>query len=350
MTGKRPRVTEKRHLEVTEAPPLSDPKAVPDVAVMARGLEKQYGEVVALAGLDLEVAAGSCFGLLGPNGAGKTTAVGILATWVRADAGEARVYGHDVGRDAKEVRGEIGIVFQEPTLDPQLTAREHLDLHARLYHMEGRSDAVSAGLRDAGLEDAADRPVRGYSGGMRRRLEIARGLLHGPRVLFLDEPTTGLDPAARAAVWERLRALQRERGVTLFLTTHAMEEADALCDRLAIVDAGRVVAEGSPRELKAGLGGDVVLVSVGRVDAAVAALGGVTELSHVVAQADPDDAGAGRVRIATADGPRRLAGILEALRACEVREVDLHRPSLDDVFLHHTGHAFEPAAGREEGG
>jgi len=311
------------------------------VAIEAESLVKRFGALEALGGVDLRVAAGACFGLLGPNGAGKTTLVSILATLLRPSAGRARLLGRDVESERAAVRRDVGIVFQEPSLDPELTAREHLDLHARLYHLGDRVRRVAQGLAQVELEAHADRPVRGFSGGMKRRLEIARGLLHRPRVLFLDEPTLGLDPKARGAVWSSLRQIRRENGATVLLTTHSMEEADALCERVAILDRGRLVVEGSPESLKAALGGDLVVVALAQdagVRAAVAPLEGVRDVVVV------PDAGGAEVRVTVADAPRRLAGILDQLRPFGIREVRLQRPTLEHVFLHHTGHAFEPGA------
>jgi ABC-2 type transport system ATP-binding protein len=307
-------------------------------AIELVGLVRRYGEVVALDGVDLAVAAGGCFGLLGPNGAGKTTAVAILATLLRPTAGTARLLGRDVVREAEAVRRDVGIVFQEPCLDPELTPRETLDLTARLHHLEAPARLAAEMLERVGLVPEADRPARALSGGQRRRLELGRGLLHRPRVLFLDEPTQGLDVAARANVWEYLRALQREAGTTVFLTTHSMEEADRLCERLAILDRGRIAAEGSPEALKAALGGDAVRVVLEHEAAAAALLSAVEGVRAVVREAP------GRFRVTVADGPRRLAALLDAVRPLGVIEVDLRRPSLESVFLHHTGHAFEPDA------
>jgi ABC-2 type transport system ATP-binding protein len=313
-------------------------------AIAVRGLSKRFGDVVALDGLDLEIARGRCFGLLGPNGAGKTTTVSVLATLLRPDAGSVRILGHDVVSERAAVRREIGIVFQEPSLDRELTAREQLDLHARLYHLPERVACVKRALAEAGLEADADRPVRGFSGGMKRRLEVARGLLHRPRVLFLDEPTLGLDVAARAGVWERVRALRTAGDVTVLLTTHSMEEADGLCDEIAIVDRGRVVALGTPEALKRGLGGDVVELGLERGDGVEAVLGAVAGVGRVIRDLAPVTAVPGvRLRVTVAEGSRRLPALLEAARDFGVIDVALHRPTLEHVFLHHTGHVFEPA-------
>ncbi|MDH3519889.1 MAG: ATP-binding cassette domain-containing protein [Myxococcales bacterium] len=304
-------------------------------AVDVRGLVKRYGEREALCGLDLLVPRGSFFGLLGPNGAGKTTTIGVLTTLVQPTAGTARLFGWDVQADRGLVRAAVGVVFQEASLDPELTAREQLDLYARLYHIEARRSRVEEILALVGLGADADRPTRQFSGGMKRRLEIGRGLLHRPRVLFLDEPTLGLDVAARARIWEHLRALHAAGDTTIFLTTHSMEEADALCEQLAIVDGGRVVAAGAPDALKAALGGDVVRIALERPDSArerLARVEGVREVAQ-----EPGTA----FRVTVQDGPRRLAGLIECVRSCGVLEVTLHRPSLEHVFLHHTGARFE---------
>jgi ABC-2 type transport system ATP-binding protein len=308
-------------------------------AIELRGVRKRYGDTLALDGLDLQVPGAACFGLLGPNGAGKTTTVGILTTLLRPTAGTARVLGRDAVAEPAAVRREVGVVFQEGTLDPELTARETLDLTGRLYHLEDRRARVAEVLALVGLEGVADRPARGYSGGLKRRLEIGRGLLHRPRVLFLDEPTLGLAVAARSAIWEHLRALHAGGETTLFLTTHSMEEADALCQQLAIVDRGRLVAEGTPDGLKAALGGDVVGLHLEREPGAVQRLARVEGVREVVREAPQ------RLRITVVDGPRRLAALVEAVSGFGVLEVSLQRPTLESVFLHHTGHAFEAAPG-----
>jgi ABC-2 type transport system ATP-binding protein len=308
-----------------------------DAAIEVRALVKSYGKHAALAGIDLDVPRGICFGLLGPNGAGKSTTVGVLTTLLSPSAGSVFLLGCDVVRERAAVRRRIGVVFQEPALDPELSAREQLALHARLFHLDAPATRAAEWIERTGLAEHADRPVRKLSGGLRRRVEIARGLLHRPGVLFLDEPTTGLDVAARAKIWDELRALRRTGETTLFLTTHSMEEADALCDAIAIVDAGRIVASGSPAALKAELGGDVVTLVLERPESAIAALEAQPGVQRVIA----DGAGPSALSVTVADGARRLAGLLECARSAGIVEVDLRRPSLEHVFLHHTGHAFE---------
>ena len=308
-------------------------------AIVAENLEKRYGSVQALAGVSFRVREGEVFGLLGPNGAGKSTTTRVLVTLTRPDGGRAEVAGRDVVRDPRGVRRSIGYVAQASGVDREATARENLTLQGRVQGLRARDlrERVDELLELFGLADAADRVVRGYSGGMKRRLDVALGLVHRPRVLFLDEPTTGLDPEARAAMWGELERLATRERLTILLTTHYLEEADRLADRLAIVSRGRVVAEGSPEELKRGLRGDAVSVELedgraGDAHAVVAALPGVHE-----ATLD------GRVVRARVDnGGRAIPGLISALdgRGIPVASVTLARPSLDDVYLHHTGRDF----------
>jgi ABC-2 type transport system ATP-binding protein len=303
------------------------------------GLEKRYGDVTALAGISFAVREGEVFGLLGPNGAGKSTTVRILCTLTRADAGRASVAGHDVHGAAGAVRRAIGYVPQESGVDTYGTGRENLTLQGRVQGLRGPKlrRRVDELLDFVGIADAADRIVKGYSGGMKRRLDIALGLVHSPQVLFLDEPTTGLDPEARAAMWEELEALARRETLTILLTTHYLEEADQLADRLAIVSRGRIVVEGTPEELKRRLRGDAVSVELadGAVrdpEAVVLALTGVHEAKLE-----------GRLlRTRVESGARAIPGILSALEAAGigVESVTSHRPSLDDVYLHYTGREF----------
>jgi len=306
-------------------------------------LVKQYKKTTAVNGINLEIPKGEFFGFLGPNGAGKTTTVSVLTTLRRPDAGVAKLLGRDTVAERDAVRGAVGVVFQESTLDPELTPREHLDLYARLYHLQGRRERVEEMLALVGLEDEADRRTRGFSGGMKRRLEIARGLLHRPRVLFLDEPTLGLDVVARAAIWEHLRALRAAGDTTIFLTTHYMEEADRICDAIAILDRGKIVAVGAPEDLKRDLGGDSVQIELERPDGAAAVLERVNGVHHVIQEKDRKGEGTAVFRVTLPDGPKRLASLLDAVRDFGVIEVNLNRPALDQVFLHYTGHRFEEA-------
>ncbi|HMJ75087.1 MAG TPA: ATP-binding cassette domain-containing protein [Iamia sp.] len=314
-------------------------------AIEAVGLRKRFGDHQALDGVDLAVAPGTVCGLLGPNGAGKTTAIRILTTLLRPDGGEARVAGHDVVRRAGEVRATIGLVGQSTSVDEVLTGRQNLEMFGRLSHLgAGPARARADELLDRfGLADAADRAVSGYSGGMRRRLDLAASLILAPAVLFLDEPTTGLDPAARAEVWEGIRALVAD-GTTVLLTTQYLEEADQLADRICVLGDGRVVAEGTPSELKARLGGDRVEVEV--ADAAdLAAVASV--LARVVGPPEVDE-GRARVSVAAADRVGALTAAVRALdeAGLEAEDIALRRPTLDEVFLHLTGRR-QPTPERE---
>ncbi|HRC75533.1 MAG TPA: ATP-binding cassette domain-containing protein, partial [Kouleothrix sp.] len=248
--------------------------------IVTRGLAKRYGEVAALDGIDLDIAAGSIYALLGPNGAGKTTTISILTTLALPSAGSAQVAGFDVTRQANEVRRRIGVTFQDLVLDPDLTGRQVLDIHGRLYRQprELRQRRIAELVELVQLGDAIDRLVKGYSGGMKRRLELARGLMTDPQVLFLDEPTQGLDPQNRATIWDYIRMLRRERGLTLLLTTHYMEEAEALADTVGIIDRGHKVAEGAPAALAAELGADLLVLVCGpSPDRDIAAARGMVE-------------------------------------------------------------------------
>ena len=315
-----------------------------DDAIEARGLVKTYrGDVRALDGVSLAAETGSVFGLLGPNGAGKSTAVKILTTLSRPDAGEAFVAGHDVLRHPARVRLAIGCVAQKSGLDLQATGRENLILQGRVYGMRGgtlRSRAQEL-IERFGLSDAADRTVKTYSGGMQRKLDVAVGLMHRPEVLFLDEPTTGLDPEARVDMWSEIARLAGDEGLTILMTTHYLEEADSLARRLAIVDRGKVVAEGTPDELKGELRGDAIVVELEEqpLDGEVRrALDKVPDLYDVAVEA--------RALRARADsGARAVPAVLAALEAegVKVVSVTVSRPSLDDVYLQYAGRAFSEA-------
>ena len=319
-------------------------------AIVVDGLVKRYKEVQALDGVSFRVRAGEVFGLLGPNGAGKSTTVKVLTTLTTPDAGRAEVAGHDVVRAPNSVRRSIGYVPQSSGVDRDATGRENLMLQGRVQGMSGKKlrERVQHLLEQLGLADAADRVVRGYSGGMKRRLDVGLGLVHGPQVLFLDEPTTGLDPEARAAMWDELAVLAREELLTILLTTHYLEEADVLTDRLAIVSRGRVIVEGTAEELKESMQGEAVVVELsdGAVDDAVAVLRALEEVGDVSADGK-------LLRSRVTDGARAVPPILAALDAngIAVEAVTMHRPSLDDVYLHYTGRDFrseDEAGGLEE--
>jgi ABC-2 type transport system ATP-binding protein len=314
-----------------------------DHAIEAHGLSKTYpGGVRALEGLDLTVEAGTVFGLLGPNGAGKSTTVKILTTLSRPDAGSARVAGHDVLAEPVRVRHAIGVVGQKHGADREATGRENLVLQGEFYGITGAElkRRAAGSLERFGLADAADRQVKTYSGGMQRRLDVAMGLIHRPQVLFLDEPTTGLDPEARAQMWAEIERLARQEGMTILLTTHYLEEADRLASQLAIVDRGRIVARGTPDALKSELHGDTIHVELANGDgpAAQAALERVTAAREVTLE--------GRsLRARAQDGAAAVPAVIAALEAHGVRAaaVTLARPSLDDVYLRYAGRAFAQA-------
>jgi ABC-2 type transport system ATP-binding protein len=316
-------------------------------AIEAVDLTKAYGEdVQALDGLTFSVPAGTVFGLLGPNGAGKSTTVKVLTTLAHPDGGSARVAGFDVLDEPARVREAIGVVSQAGGLDQEATGRENLRLQGQVFGMGGKELETRIGelLGQFGLADAGDRLVREYSGGMKRRLDVAQALVHKPRVLFLDEPTTGLDPEVRAEMWEEIGRLAGE-GLTVLLTTHYLEEADRLATQLAIVDKGRVVAEGSPDELKRGLRGDAIHVELD-ADADEAAVREALERVDGVGEVLIDE----RVVHARAeDGARTVPAVLAALEgaALEVGSVTVARPSLDDVYLRFAGRTFGAAEANE---
>jgi ABC-2 type transport system ATP-binding protein len=314
----------------------------PGAAIVASGLVKRFGDVTALDGIDLAVAPGTVFGLLGPNGAGKTTAVRILTTILRPDAGEARVLGHDVVAEPEIVRNSIGLAGQYAAVDENLTGAENLRMVGKLTHLPGpliKERSVEL-LERFELSDAANRPVKTYSGGMRRRLDLAASLVHRPPVLFLDEPTTGLDPRSRSELWAVIEDLVAD-GTTVLLTTQYLEEADRLADQLAVVDHGRIIAMGTPAELKAGLGSTVIEIGMPGEGSSLMALQALAPLGVA-----PPTLDGTTVRLTVADGPSVL---LEALRALDLEGiaptgVTLREPSLDDVVLALTGHAAVEAS------
>jgi ABC-2 type transport system ATP-binding protein len=307
-------------------------------AIEVEGLVRRFGEFTAVDGVSFQVLQDEVFGFLGPNGAGKTTTISMLCTLLRPTGGSARVNGFDVAWQPDQVRGSIGLIFQDPSLDEQLTGRENLRFHAMLYDVSREEFARRSEqlLAMVDLTDKADELVRTYSGGMKRRLEIARGLLHDPRVLFLDEPTLGLDPQTRRHIWDYLRRLRSERGVTMFMTTHYMDEAEN-CDRIAIIDHGRIVALDTPDNLKALVGGDIITL---RTSDPAAARQTLRDQHGLEAREGPE----GQL-ILEADGgerliPRLIAGFANGRQRVEVHSVNLRRPTLEDVFLKLTGRAI----------
>jgi ABC-2 type transport system ATP-binding protein len=317
-------------------------------AVVAEGLRKRYGQTTALDGFDLAVPAGTVLGLLGPNGAGKTTAVRILATLLRADGGHAEVAGFDVARQAGKVRTCIGLLGQHPAVDEVLSGRQNLELFGRLSHLGARSARRRAAelLERFGLTDAAGKSVRQYSGGMRRRLDLAASFILAPPVLFLDEPTTGLDPRGRNHVWEAIRALVAG-GTSVLLTTQYLDEADQLADQISVIAGGRVIADGSPDQLKSKLGGDQIEVVLHRADqlpAAAAVIGRVTVTSPEVD---------GDTRRVSARVAHRVAALTEVVRGLDAagitaEDIGVRRPTLDEVFLHLTGSHAEAASAPQQ--
>ncbi len=309
-------------------------------AIETDRITKSFEEITAVNSVSIRVEPGELFGLLGPNGAGKTTLINMLSTMIEPSGGSARVWGFDVSRDASKVRQNIGVVFQDTTLDDRLTGRENLDLHGRLYGMDSkpRKKRIEEVLSLVELTDRADALVKTYSGGMMRRLEIARGLMHHPRVLFLDEPTLGLDPQTRNHIWEYIKTLNKEEGVTMVLTTHYMEEADHLCGRIAIIDHGEIVALDAPFALKNGLGGDVITLELKNPDdiAKLCEVYKTNGCANIVTQQKNE------VFITVREGEREIPHILNlALNAgIAIQSVSLRKPTLDDVFLHHTGSAI----------
>jgi ABC-2 type transport system ATP-binding protein len=307
--------------------------AAAEVVISVEGLVKHYGAIQAVNDVSFEVRQGEIFGFLGPNGAGKTTTISILCTLLKPTSGKVRVAGFDVIRQRNSVRRSIGLVFQEPALDLKLTAEENLYLHARLYGVPSAEyrDRLHEVLALVELWDRRRDRVETYSGGMKRRLEIARGLIHYPKVLFLDEPTLGLDPQTRNHLWTYILRLKREKGMTIFLTTHYMNEAE-YCDRIGIIDHGRLVTLDTPARLKQGVGGDVISL---RTSAPAAALIDELRLKLGLTAAVEGDS----VRFETRDANRHVPEILRSLTV-PIESIEIHKPTLDDVFLKLTGRAI----------
>ena len=317
-------------------------------AILAEGLQKRFGETRALRGLDLAVEEGTVLGLLGPNGAGKTTAVRIFTTLLRPDAGRAEVAGFDVVRQADQLRSHIGLTGQYAAVDEYLTGRENLEMVGRLYHLprvQARKRAVEL-LERFDLSDAANRTVKTYSGGMRRRLDLAASLIVSPPVLFLDEPTTGLDPRSRLAMWEVIGELVKG-GATVLLTTQYLDEADQLANQIAVIDHGLVIAKGTSDELKAQVGGERLEVTVARKSDFAAAIRALTPYSQGEMQIDADRR---HIIVPTPNGSRVLANVVRDLDAAgvQVDDLGLRRPTLDEVFLTLTGHEAESTNGQSK--
>ena len=310
--------------------------------IEVQNLVKRFGDFVAVDSLNFSVEHGEVFGLLGPNGAGKSTLIRMLTTLVPPTAGAARVNGFDIVRQANDVRQSIGVIPQAMTSDQDLSAVENMTIFAKLYGIprEKRERTIKQLLHDVDLEQWADKPVKMFSGGMRRRLEIARGLVHEPKIFFLDEPTTGLDPVSRVAVWEMLARLKRERDLTILVTTHYMDEADKLCDRIAIVDHGKLVALDSPLKLKASIPGKNILeVSFQNVPPEWSkTLEGLPEVAGVKAEENI-------FRISSNNGPRTTIALMEAARAANatIASLSVQSTTLDDVFVYYTGHQLRDA-------
>ena len=315
--------------------------------IEAEGLVREFKKGPrAVDGIDLTVGPGEIYGFLGPNGAGKSTTVHMLTTLLPPTSGTARVGGHDIVREGPAVRDAIGVALQEAALDPFLTAREHMRLQAGMHGLP-RADAERRGaelIERVGLSEAADRKVGGYSGGMRRRLDLALALVHEPRILFLDEPTTGLDVQSRSALWDEVLRLSSQRGVTVFLTTQYLEEADALAQRVAIIDSGRIVADGTPDSLKAEIGRPTV-------EAVPADVAQRDRMGEVLSRFGTGTAAApGAVAVRLDDGTEELAEVVRALDGAGIRvaNLEIHAPTLDDVFLAKTGKRLEGAGEQEE--
>ncbi len=312
--------------------------------IETRDLTRKYGNLVAVDKLNINVHHGEIFGLLGPNGAGKTTTISMLCTILRPTSGSATVNGFDIVKQPAQVRKSIGIVFQEPSIDDRLTGRENMVMHANLYGVPKNvwKDRVPELLKMVELEDRADDLLRTYSGGMRRRLEIARGLLHYPRVLFLDEPTIGLDPQTREHIWRYISALSKDQDITIILTTHYMDEADLLCNRIAIIDFGKIVALDTPEQLKSQLGEETISIKTrdGEKLSRTLTDSGLISGSDVVKD---------ELKVKVKNGSETLPRIVEVSANAGIRidAITLHQPNLGDVFLRYTGRAIREEKGEE---
>ena len=305
--------------------------------IKTEGLTKKFDDLIAVYNVTFSVKKGEIFGFLGPNGAGKTTTIKMLTTLLRPTEGSAEIAGFDIKKKRNEVRKSIGIVFQEPALDIDLTGRENLDFHARLYGLEGdkRKNRINEVLKLVDLEDKKDVLVKNYSGGMKRRLEIARGLMHFPNVLFLDEPTLGLDAQTRRAIWEYISKMNKEEGTTVFLTTHYMDEADYLCDRVGIIDRGKILVIDSTENLKSSIGNDVITLSCSDFDKLVKRLKSESWIKNVK-QHDSF------LTLGVKKGEEKIPLIIEIAQSqgIRIKSISVRKPTLDDVFLYFTGRSM----------
>lgn len=300
-------------------------------------LVKKFDDLVAVDRVSFSIGQGEIFGFLGPNGAGKTTTLSILSTLLKPTSGRAWVNGYDVMTQKSQVRQSIGVVFQDPTLDEELTARENMDIHGRLYGMRHRREKIDALLELVELENRKNQLVKQFSGGMKRRLEIARGLLHEPRILFLDEPTLGLDPQTRNHLWDYIRELNQNKGVTIILTTHYMDEAEKLSDRVAIIDHGRIIAMDTPNNLKEQMGGSMIRIESSLSSEIARKLSRLKWLNNISAHN-------GYVDVTLQRAEKRVVEVIKALNDVPVESVSLKIPTLEDVFLRYTGRTI-----REQG-
>ncbi len=313
-------------------------------AIVVENLVKRFGSFTAVRGISFSVKAGEIFGLLGPNGAGKTTTISMMTTILGHTSGSIRLFGVDALKAKDDARRMIGIVFQDPSLDDELTAWENLDFHARLYGVRDRKrEIIENLLKLVELQDKAHRPVKTFSGGMKRRLEIARGFIHHPKILFLDEPTLGLDPQTRRKIWDYITKLNKEQGLTIILTTHYLEEADSLCNRIAIIDHGRIIKSGTPDALKRSLGGDIVRIGVERKKELVHLLKGRAFIKSV----KESDEG---LEISAKDGSKAIPMITKIAdsKGIKISYATAKQPSLEDVFIHLTGRNIREEAADNE--
>ncbi|NJE61435.1 ATP-binding cassette domain-containing protein [Thermococcus sp. 21S7] len=308
-------------------------------AIEVENLVKKYGDFEAVKGISFNVRQGEIFAFLGPNGAGKTTTVHVLTTLLKPTAGKAIVAGHDVVKEPIEVRRKIGIVFQDPSVDRELTAYENMLIHGRIYGVENLKEKIERLLKFVELWEFRDRPVKTFSGGMQRRLEIARSLLHEPEILFLDEPTIGLDPQTRAHIWDYIKTMKEEHNMTIFLTTHYMDEAEGLADRIAVMDHGKIIAEGTAEDLKKLVGSDIIYLKLRAREELKCLKADFIKGCKML----PD----GRIRLDVNNAAEALPRLFELAKETGIKilEVTYHRPTLNDVFLHLTGREI-----RDEGG